>query len=241
MAFRFYRNKKYQFIWTDNKNFKIIWKNPEIQAIDDDIPVSDENGILYYYYDFTVLCRDYSGKWKQSAGTRTHDFPAVKALCQILPELMQTNIREQAERYQTQDNQWIYYKSESTAHAHSDDFYDIRRYHYTGNGKEWYQLYVGAGYQAVRIDNLRPGDLLKLRKCAEAFLAYSMEIHNQRLKHIQELNKNARLCADGKLYDCALDENGNRTGYYHTVFVRVTVAVCMHSRGTRPQGFFELS
>ncbi|MDE6657565.1 MAG: hypothetical protein K2J88_03150 [Oscillospiraceae bacterium] len=95
-TFQFIRTSDNQFIWTDNENYKFVWKNPKIQTFNYYMLLNSEKDILYYYYHFTVY-QFLDGDWKKIASTYATDFPCVQLLSSAIDDFMKTDITDYAE------------------------------------------------------------------------------------------------------------------------------------------------
>ncbi|MBR1528129.1 MAG: hypothetical protein IJ642_02355 [Oscillospiraceae bacterium] len=178
--FRFYQTENHEFVWTDDERYKISYSNPQMQAFDYEKPVKTIREIQYFYYDLEIAVRNpITGEWEPFSSVRSHDFPQAEYLGEAIKTLITDQIKTGAQRYPDKKHEeYTYFKSQSLTHPLQEDFYDIRRYHYTGDKSEWYEIYIGTFDTAVLIQPLCEDDLWALYDCAEKFIKYCIEIYN---------------------------------------------------------------
>jgi hypothetical protein len=221
MAFRYSKTKKGTFTWTDDKNYRLVFEKPQVQAFDDYVLLHDEKSILYYYYTVTIYKREQyltHGKWEVFNTVKTHDFPAVCSLKHIVNYLLHDkDITKgyQSYTFKRHNGEDIYNFSKTlTTGSHillCDDTYELSKYYDTYSKKFSYDFSMGVRDELVRVSILTTDDIYSLYACVKDFIEYSIDVHNENVK----LNSKSYSIADGHLYQYFVD------GYSNTICERI--------------------
>lgn len=197
MGFKFKTLKNNVFSW-ENEFVKVQYSQPYIQASDDYAFIKNSNSILYYYYVVDLYTRNDEDKWKKVASIMTHDAPCIQQLQYLLETFIEDKITDkdcQKVNYYSHfiDESIIGYNYTLTTEGFwCDDYYQIERLKKVRKvkGEEEtsveYNLFVGLSPRegscvnnGIKVLNLEKEDLQALLNCVNAFIQYSIDVHNE--------------------------------------------------------------
>ncbi|MDE5946670.1 MAG: hypothetical protein K2G63_05155 [Oscillospiraceae bacterium] len=177
--FRFIRTHRNEFVWTDDRMYRIEFVNPKIQPHDEYALLSKDNPVMYFYYDFTLYTKS-DGKWDKFAYVMTYDFPAIYRLLDCIHEVISLPVKKGTQCIEMEHGKEYIRTTDATMWI-AEDYYRIDRHYITQNKSEWYNLTVGVGDRALLINGLDRSDILALKECAKKFIKFAYEITNKRV------------------------------------------------------------
>lgn len=175
------------FVW-ESEWVRLEYSNPDITLLGDGKCHKPED-ILYFYYDVKIFAKRWYNnryKWCKVAKVRTHDFPAMECLLDIVKEFLG---RKEPDEHWSQfpwGNQTKFYHiTDCTNAMRTEDFYELTKNILPAYNKEWYNLYIGCRQGelrdtiGIRLTDLKKDDIIQLKRCLEKFLKFSIDSYNE--------------------------------------------------------------
>lgn len=206
---------------------RVVFSNPDIQALESVVMVKDISEILYYYYTVTVyrkVAKEKKAKikikWREVFSVGAYDFPALLSVPNMVKEIAKNDFAVSTwQKKRKTDNHgrmqtWLR-KSCSTVDVLAEDCYEMSRtVCLTGNERriDSCTLYLSTGLENDGSDmqasytrglniSLRVKDLVSFGEAASAFIQMSIDLHNKKEQQRLDKVKHAFSCKDKKLYE----------------------------------------
>lgn len=219
-TFRFFQTSDNNFVWTDDKRYKLTLSNPYIQPFEAYAPISEENKIMNMSYTMTVSKLD-DNKWSEFARAHMYDFPSVPDLIECIKEITSVSAKANSQKQMfTSGMELSRYTVETEPHR-AEDYYRIDRLCMSGS-KEWYCLSVGSEDKMLRIDKLTVKDLNALNEWAAKFMEYACAVTDRETERQISRGRQSCYTSEGKLFKRELDtdkdqniiQTGRNNGLY---------------------------
>ena len=193
MEFRFIREGD-TFTW-QNSSYKLVFSEPRIQPWDDEHKkIYSENDIMYYYYHLdTYSCNN--GIWEKISSIMAYDFPAIFRLLDLVDYML----RKEPDQSDGSDIPNGVSEEHDTNYWLREDYYSIKAFSDV-SGEVHYEVYAGTDYKGFRVV-VNEWELYELKKCAEAFVQFSIDSSNKLTNDRNTANRQSFKVRDGRLYE----------------------------------------
>lgn len=171
--FRFIRTHKNEFIWTDDKLYRIVFTDPFLETI----PDCDSPGkyrIKFFYYTLTLYTKGNDGGWECFLTVKIFEDPAILDLLDCILAVTVIPARKNAQLCVFEDGRRLYRYTAEAAGFRTEDYFRIDRRYYPSIG-EYYDLTIGNAEQAMLVRGLTRDSLYALKDCVRHFVRYAAQ------------------------------------------------------------------
>ncbi len=221
--FKFIRRGN-KFAW-ENDTIRVEYSNPYIDCIGSTWSKCYDLKLLYsYQYNLKVCEKKYDGGrgiWSKLFAVRTgveFDY-AIEDLLKELNFFLQNPKPDSSwEKHRVDDKQWEYRLTKELWLC-TDKYAITKR---VRDKESSFEIYVGGAVEywlaadnalGIYIPDLSISDLKQLKYCIKAFMAYTIENHNDNLRKQIATACNSYKYQNGKVYGYALKQNGTAVNY----------------------------
>ena len=185
-------------------DIKIVFSEPEIQAMQSVVHVRDVDDILFYYYTMKVY-RKTNKNWKKELVSYTWNSPALLCIEKMAAKLLKDDFDDGSWQKAGDGDSVRYKKSFDTDSIVNEDYYQMGRVvtFYRGERLESFFMTVGTGFDSRhdRHTDFMPCISINFVNTVKKFIDKSIVFFNVTQKENMALESAPRKILRGKMYE----------------------------------------